>query len=37
MKNRKWVLGALILCLAGATAALARLAAAKPAQHAAVF
>src|SRR4051794_15549457 len=37
MKNRKWVLGALILCLAGATAALASLAAAKPAKHAAVF
>jgi basic membrane protein A len=37
MKNRRWVLGALILCLAGATAALASLAAAKPAKHAAVF
>src|SRR5690349_7718593 len=37
MKNRKWVLGALILCLAGATAALASLAAAKPAKHDAVF
>src|SRR4051794_12427030 len=37
MKNRKWVLGALILCLAGATAALASLAAAKPAKKASVF
>jgi len=37
MKNRKFVLGALIVCLAAATAALASLAAAKPAKHAKVF
>jgi len=37
MKNRKVVLGALVVCLAAATAALASLAAAKPAKHAKVF
>jgi basic membrane protein A len=37
MKNRKLVLGALLVCLAGATAALASLAAATPAKHAAAF
>jgi basic membrane protein A and related proteins len=37
MKNRKLMLGALLVCLAGATAALASLAAAKPARHAAAF